>query len=151
MREIKFRGKRIDNGKWVYGTYYEHLPPLQAFTAKGQEVEKSKYYIANTAFADWNMPRQVEFIEVDVSTLGQFTGLKDKNNNEIYEADIIKYSNSEEEGVGEIAWSPAHMTWRIMFDNDPSLLYYFQCSSELEVIGNIFENQDLLDSRNKLC
>lgn len=46
MREIKFRAKRIDNGKWVYGTYYEHLQPLQAFTAKGQEVEKSKYYIA---------------------------------------------------------------------------------------------------------
>ena len=72
MREIKFRGKRIDNGKWVYGDL--------------QHVGK-KIFIY-----DVNCTGN---IEIDPSTIGQYTGLKDKNIKEIYEGDILSLAGNQ--------------------------------------------------------
>ena len=65
MREILFRGKRLDNGEWVEGYLYEHEPPLVGIVSEKDEPEASKWFIARTGFADWNMPRPVELVEVD--------------------------------------------------------------------------------------
>lgn len=74
MREILFRGKRIDNDEWVYGQYAYLL------NARTEDGEPIKHMIVDgTPFGQ----------TVDPSTVGQYTGLTDKNGTRIFEGDII--------------------------------------------------------------
>lgn len=75
MREILFRAKRIDNGEWVYGQYAYLL------NARTEDGEPIKHMIVDgTPFGQ----------TVDPSTIGQYTGLTDKNGKKIFEGDICK-------------------------------------------------------------
>jgi uncharacterized phage protein (TIGR01671 family) len=144
VRQIKFRGKLVGNGKWIIGAYCEHLPPLQAITSKEYILEESKHYIARTAFADWNMSSQVEFYEIDPKTLGQYTGLKDNNGTEIYEGDIIEFIScwNSSEKYRKMYQDIRIVTWnaeKFKFNNViPDSDYYS------EVVGNIYDNFELL-------
>lgn len=102
MREILFRGKRLDNGEWVHGYLYEHEPPIQCIVPDGYAPEKSKWCICKTAFADWNMPRQIDFVVVDPDTIGQFVGFTDKNGVKAFEGDIIRGEDTDTDGTVEI-------------------------------------------------
>lgn len=91
MREIRFRGKRIDNGEWIHGFLYRHDPPLHAF---GKDPnERPSYFIHKTGFADWNMQRPVDQFEIDEKSIGLSTGLTGMYNKPdfIYESDIVSW------------------------------------------------------------
>jgi len=90
MREILFRGKRIDNGEWVEGGYARIDPPPVCFTEdKDKAGEPEDCIVIETGCSDWGMPRHYGMCPVDPSTIGQYTGLEDRNGKKIFEGDII--------------------------------------------------------------
>ena len=135
MREILFRGKRLGNGEWVEGYLYEHEPALVGIASENDVPEPSKWFIARTGFADWNMPRPVEFVEIDPSTVGQYTGMIDKNGNRIFEGDILSIWNDRNDVV--VFEDGAF----IMEDTEIPMRF----AIKFEVIGNIHDNPELLE------
>ena len=83
--------------------------------------------------------------------LMQWTGLLDKNKTKIFDGDIILYSNSLESGIGQISFDVGfNIEWFIktVKTENPvfsSPLFYFKCASELEVLGNKYQNNDLIE------
>ena len=157
MREIIFRGKRLDNGEWAEGYLYEHEPALVGIVSENYVPEPSKWFIARTGFADWNMPRPVEFVGVDPSTVGQYTGLCDKNGKKIFEGDIVDASNEWWNSAGRAGHdSPVIL---VEWENDlcgfePFANYDCDCgvyinAKNCEVLGNIYDNPELLKGSNK--
>ena len=146
MREIIFRGKRLDNGEWAEGYLYEHEPELVGIVSENDVPEPSKWFIARTAFADWNMPRLAEFIEVDPYTVGQYTGLKDKHGKKIFEGDILLLDDIK----GIVNYGTGCFCVELpgpdyLYHNNPAIDMVLNEYPGLEIIGNIHDNAELLE------
>lgn len=122
MREILFRGKRIDNGEWIEGY------PVKYPSGK---VEIFKECV--------EPPDILLKCEIDPETLCQYTGLKDKNGNRIWENDAIRIENSMDEGIGNIKFCSG--MWYVDGKPNNSLYDIVEYDeADVEVIGNIFDN-----------
>jgi hypothetical protein len=127
MREIKFRGKRLDNDiqtgpadGWVTGFYYQGL-------CEGEV----RHFIASCPCV-W---------EVDPATVGQYTGLKDKNTRKVYEGDVL---TDKFESVGVVKWQNGCF---VVNFGDVDVFQISDCfddSYQMWVIGNIHDNPEML-------
>ena len=125
MREILFRGKRADNGEWVEGYLY--------ITYNG--VHEISVYNEHVNIERWTH-------EVAPSTVGQYTGLKDKNGKKIFEGDTVWFGDEKERGVVYFDNSCSRFAVRFgTFDAAFDHLY----SNELEIIGNVHDNPELTE------
>ena len=142
MRKIKFRGKDSDNGKWRYGFYIQHEKVTLLGGTDEERKENTEHYIVYDCFSDWNMPRKMYRADVDGKTVGQYTGMKDCNGTEIYEGDIVS-TDDEDEELSTIEWGDDTLKFMVTHGNVCSDMgeYY---PREIEVMGNIYDNPELL-------
>lgn len=145
MREMKYRGKRLDNGEWVQGQLYQNMLHKRAWVSNRIESLKTHHNGI-----------QVSFIDVDPATVNQYTGLKDPNGKEIFEGDIVKGVAFSVERVGVIVWinELAGFGVRYAERDDPtawensSILKHIGDSMDphfvAKVIGNVHDNPSLL-------
>lgn len=135
MREIKFRGKRVDNGEWIYGFLIEYASGNLKITIP--ECRKDLQKKSNIIYGTYTIIPE---------TLGQFIGLTDKNGKEIYEGDIIRSNCGR---LFEVYWSKKDSAFyweHFVIDkkkrfNKNSVV---AGSYEIEVIGSIFDKDNIL-------
>lgn len=146
MREILFRGKRKDNGKWVeghYGEYYSGKENVSCISIPKETISGSLCY------------------DVILETVGQYTGLCDKNGTKIFEGDIVKMSYRGDVLTAVVRFGNYNQPDKILkthlgfyFDFDTVNFEDFRKDvgywtgrtfGEIEVIGNIHDNSELLN------
>ena len=142
MREILFRGK-TENGIWVKGGFHKH-ETRQPHCCEELKPEEIKYLIIIDSLADWNMPKNIQCVEVIPETVGQFTGLIDKNGKKIFEGDIVRYGDTIHEVVFEQRNGTAY--FGLVYSEAETLPFgHYQDLRQIEVIGNIYDNPELLE------
>lgn len=125
MREIKSRGKRLDNGEWIYGSL---------LVSHFKDDKKERYFITQFS-GNYTFEH-----EVDPATVGQYTGLKDKNGKEICEGDILLDESGTYAVVGYSMGA-----FYVDFGEGFDLQYFTECIHEIcEVVGNIHDDPELL-------
>ena len=130
MREILFRGKRTDTGEWVYGDLLN--------------VGVDYYYAIRT----YGGREHGQVNAVNEKTVGQYTGLTDKNGKKIFEGDIVRYGDTVHEVVFEQRYGTAY--FGLVYSPLETLpCGHYQDLRQIEVIGNITDNPELLNSERE--
>ena len=138
MREIEFRGKNCEDN-WIYGQL---------------TIIENDYYInyLDEVVGEFSDTRYIDYIGTEVSerTIGQYTGLKDKNNKKIFEGDLIKTYH----GIGKVVWSGQFALFGyIMIEKENHEKEYDYRFTDIvleegvEIIGNIYDNPELLEDK----
>ena len=134
-REIKFRGKRLDNGEWVYG---DLLQIAGGRVIYGSRTDSDDIDASSSVAV---MMRMDEVSLVDPATIGQFTGLRDANGKEIYEGDIIQMSCHKHD-LGIVKWRNECSAFTIQ--EKGKLRWWYMMGGKNKVVGNIYDNSELL-------
>lgn len=151
MREILFRGEWTETGDWVKGFY------VRLYDEKDNESHRIYPGYAETDCGNY----YPDWYEVDPNTVGQFTGLTDKNGKKIFDGDILAIARKMD-GMGtyyvpslacpvnvEVKWDFCGWMWETLCP-DKRYLHFPEswCHFECEVIGNIHDNPELLEGKN---
>ena len=158
MREILFRGKDPEKGFWFEGQYICLHKTTRCFNeTKESEAENEIHQIVFEQMTDWNLPNRHLRADVLPETVGQFTGLTDKNGERIYEGDILESRASE----NKLDWK----RWKVYFEDGCFAFESYAkvvksrrryrheinmlCVDEIElyglvVVGNIHDNPELM-------
>ena len=131
MRKILFRGKSEDNGEWVYGYY--------ACIGKHHYILTGKLNLIGAV--------NFEHYLVIPETVGQYTGLKDKNGKKIFEGDIVKiplYESCQGQVIAVVAWDIKKAVFYLHGKRVKTDFYHY-FGDDCEVIGNIYDNSELLE------
>ena len=133
-REILFKAKRLDNGEWVEGYYCKWKQIRRTICVTEEKIVDCII----VWMSDGSMLRH----EIDPGTLCRYTGLTDKNGNEIWENNILKLP--DEDGYFVCEWDED--TARFVLNGDGLTVDFDNYwSYQVEVVGNIFDNADLLE------
>jgi len=146
MREILFRGKRVDNGEWIYGD-------LTQVRYNIHDQNDDRYGLENQCMigsceVDEYAMTGYDTASVIPETVGQYTGLVDKNGRKIYEGDIVRVEDEDGDtefsdgGVGVVSFDDG--LWYISGEVNNGLNNLNRCYY-ISVIGNIHDNPELLE------
>ena len=136
MREILFRGRLTNKSRWVYGCLINNIYGAVPAIMTEQSVDDA-----------FNL--DFEYDHVEEKTVGQFTGLTDKNGRKIFEGDVVR--DEYNGGIARIAFLQQGCGWYLVFKNTDRRMGHRSRNSaydndlELEVIGNIHDNPELLE------
>ena len=164
MREILFRAKRTDNGEWINGYYVRQDETSYCFKEDYEShPENTKHYIVFDMQTDWGIPNRHLVTEIDPETLCQYTGLKDKNGNRIWENDIVSCEHEKYPENNPLYYLfpfpiKYNRNYAVEFINTGSSYGYrlrnksihFMLTGnviynhEIKVLGNVFDNPELL-------
>ena len=141
MREILFKAKRKDNGEWMEGFIFEIKGKF--YIMEMTQTFMTVYY-SEESVVDFNM----RAVEIDPGTLCQFTGLTDKNDQKIWENDILKAnldeSYPEDITYIKILWNECRFCVNENYSTDIWTLEEWD-AEHFQVCGNIFDNPELLE------
>lgn len=129
MRQILFRGKRVDNDEWTEGYLFKHWGRTFILWGKTDDVP--------------NM------VEVKPKTVRQFTGLVDKNGKMIFEGDIVKTKSIIGKNIYEVWFSEMRRGWFPFACGDGCGCCEDEVESpkDVEIIGNIYDNKEILEGK----
>lgn len=133
MREILFRGKD-ENDVWQHGFYCAFNDESYRIYSGFAETDCGDYY------PDWD--------EVNPETVGQYTGLTDKNGKKIFEGDIVRLVYNGNEHIYQVVYDVTELDFKATNGREEygNNFQYPTCCEEVEVIGNIYDNPELLRS-----
>ena len=139
MREIEFRGKRIDNGGWVYGSYCHFPNPNILFI---------------------NDKSEIDAVDIIPESVGQFTGLLDKKSKKIFEGDVIKSLHTDSDRccrfafkeftdslIGVVVYNERMTKYELKMEDNEFNIFSTEIGwshEDFEIIGNVTENPELL-------
>lgn len=148
MREILFRGKRIDNGEWEEGFY------VRMHDSKGRVAHKIHSGYTDNIYGNfYSDDLSPEGVEVDPSTIGQFTGRCDKNGKKIFEGDILHFWSDYREAYtgecvvkyGDFNCNCCEGVYGWYLENGDIRYLSYEENPVYEVCGNIHDNPELLE------